>query len=311
MAYSMDMTTPNTSASDIRTDSWVEWLAPSIMRPYLRLARVDRPIGTWLLLLPCWWSVALATGGWPDFTLMAQFAIGAFVMRGAGCTINDIVDRNFDAKVARTVLRPIANGDITVRQALLFLMLQLSIGMMVVSQFNPYAMLLAISSLGLVVLYPFAKRFTYWPQLVLGLTFNWGALVGWAAVRGELGWPAVALYVGGVFWTLGYDTIYAHQDKEDDVLIGVKSSALALGDKTQAGLFIFYGATVLSFGLSGYLIDAQIYFYAGLAICAAHLIRQAVTVDISNPPACLAMFKSNRNFGIGILAVIIFNALVL
>jgi 4-hydroxybenzoate polyprenyltransferase len=305
------MTKPDPSASDTNSDNWVDRLAPEAMRPYLRLARMDGPIGTWLLLLPCWWSVALATDGWPDLKLLILFAVGATVMRGAGCTINDIVDRDFDAKVARTALRPIPNGDVSVKQALVFLALQLGLGLAVLSQLNQFAFLLAVSSLGLVVLYPFAKRFTYWPQLVLGLAFNWGALVGWAAVRGTLDWPAIALYAGGVFWTLGYDTIYAHQDKEDDVLVGVKSSALALGEKTQSWLYVFYGAAILLFALSGYLIHAHMHFYVGLGLCAIHLIWQVRTVDINTPSACHAKFKSNRDFGLAVLAVVIFNALVL
>ncbi len=255
--------------------------------------------------------MALATDGWPDILIMAQFAVGALVMRGAGCTINDIVDRDIDAKVARTASRPIPSGDVSLKQAFVFLVLQLGIGGAVLSQFNQFAFLLAISSLWLVVLYPFAKRFTYWPQLVLGFALNWGALVGWAAVTGGLDWPAVALYIGGIFWTLGYDTIYAHQDKKDDVLIGVKSLALALGDKTQTWLAGFYSAMILLFGLSGYLISAHIHFYIGLCLCACHLIWQLKTVDLDIPSACRAKFLSNRDFGLGVLAVIIFNALIL
>lgn len=305
------MKTPETSASDISPDSWVDSLAPPAVRPYLRLARMDRPIGIWLLLLPCWWSVTLASDGWPNILIMAQFAVGATVMRGAGCTINDIVDRDIDAKVARTASRPIPSGDVSVKQALVFLALQLIVGLSVLAQFNQFAFLLTLSSLVLVVLYPFAKRFTYWPQLVLGLTFNWGALVGWATVRGQLDWPAVALYAGGVFWTLGYDTIYAHQDKQDDILIGIKSSALALGEQTKTGLLLFYGATITLFGLSGYLIDAHTPFYVGLGLCAGHLVWQVRTVDIHNPGVCMAKFKSNRDFGLAVLAVIMFNALIL
>ncbi len=305
------MTGTQRSASDIKQDSWVDRLAPVSARPYLRLARMDRPIGTWLLLLPCWWSVALASDGWPSLLLLAQFAVGAAVMRGAGCTINDIVDRDFDAKVARTALRPIPSGDVTVRQALVFLALQLGMGFAILSQFNEFAFLLALSSMGLVVLYPFAKRFTYWPQLVLGLAINWGALVGWAAVRGQLDWPAIALYAGGVFWTLGYDTIYAHQDKQDDIQIGVKSSALALGDNTKTWLIAFYGLAIVLAGLGGYLIDSHIHLYAGLALCAVHLIWQIHSVDIYNPADCHAKFLSNRDFGLAVFAVFTFNALLL
>ncbi len=298
------------SKTDIPSESWVEKYAPVSARPYLRLARMDRPIGTWLLLLPCWWSLILAAG--PDEIFSAEvlmfsvlFVVGSLAMRGAGCTINDIVDRDFDGRVARTATRPIPSGDVSVRQAIIFLSMQLLIGLVVLFQFNEFTIWLAISSLGLVVIYPFAKRFTYWPQLVLGLTFNWGALLGWTAVRGQLDWPAVALYAAGVFWTLGYDTIYAHQDKEDDVLIGVKSSALKLGDSTRPWLFGFYGATIILIALAGYQAGLAPVFYAALVPCALHLIWQAWRVDIHNSADCLTKFKSNRDFGLLLCAAII------
>jgi len=220
------------SASDIPPQSWIDRVPGEGLRPYLRLARLDRPIGTWLLLLPCWWATAMAAPGWPDPWFLGLFAVGALVMRGAGCTVNDIADREFDKKVARTAGRPIASGQVSVAQALAFLALQLGIGLAVLLQFNGYTVILGVSSLALVAIYPFAKRVTYWPQFVLGLTFNWGALVGWAAVTGGLEAPAVLLYAAGILWTMGYDTIYAHQDKEDDVLIGVKSTALKFGAAT-------------------------------------------------------------------------------
>ena len=206
-------------------DGWIDQIAPHWSRGYLKLARLDRPIGTWLLLWPCLWSIALASPAntaTPPYDLLLLFALGAMVMRGAGCTYNDIVDRDFDAKVTRTALRPIPAGDVTIRQAWLFLGLQLLIGLVILLQFNLVTVGLGLASVLLVVTYPFMKRITYWPQAWLGLTFNWGALMGWTAVTGSLGWPAVALYAAGFCWTLGYDTIYAHQDKEDDALIGVK-----------------------------------------------------------------------------------------
>ena len=215
--------------SDIKSGDWADRYAPAGARPYIRLARLDRPIGTWLLLFPGWWGVALAADRWPDWRLVVLFGIGAIAMRGAGCTLNDIADRDFDAKVARTRTRPIPSGAVSVPQAALFMAVELAIGAAVLLSLPRTAILLGILVLALIATYPFMKRVTYWPQFFLGLNFNWGALLGWAAVRDDLAWPAALLYLGGICWTLGYDTIYAHQDKEDDALIGVKSAALALG----------------------------------------------------------------------------------
>ena len=292
-------------ATDIPSESWIDRLAPPDTRPYLRLARADRPIGTWLLLLPCWWSVALATPSWPDATMFILFAIGSLVMRGAGCTINDIVDRDYDARVARTATRPIPSGQISVPKAVLFLGLQLLLGLFILLQFNAFAVALGAGSLILVVLYPFMKRFTYWPQLFLGFTFNWGALLGWTAVKGDLGAPAVALYAAGVLWTLGYDTIYAHQDKDDDSLIGIKSTALKFGASTRPWLVGFYGVTVVLMAMAGFLAGLSWPFYLGLALGALHLAWQIGSVDITDPRNCLAKFKSNRDFGLVVLAGII------
>ncbi len=300
--------TSDNIATDIPAGSWIDRLAPPDTRPYLRLARADRPIGTWLLLLPCWWSIALATPSWPDagiFILFALFAGGSLVMRGAGCTINDIIDRDYDARVARTATRPIASGQISVPKAALFLGLQLLLGLGILLQFNTFAVALGAGSLILVVLYPFMKRITYWPQLFLGFTFNWGALLGWAAVKGDLGAPAVALYAAGVFWTLGYDTIYAHQDKDDDSLIGIKSTALKFGAATRPWLVGFYGVTVVLMALAGFLAGLSWPFYLGLALGALHLAWQSKTVNITDPRNCLAKSKSNRDFGLIVLAGII------
>ena len=293
------------AASDIPALSWIDRLAPAGMRPYLRLARLDRPIGTWLLLFPCWWSLSLAAPSWPDPWLMALFAAGALVMRGAGCTVNDIADRDFDARVARTAGRPIASGAVSVPGALVFLGLQLLAGLLVLAQLNAFAILLGAGSLALVAVYPFMKRITYWPQAVLGLTFNWGALLGWAAVHGGLAPPALALYAAGVFWTLGYDTIYAHQDKDDDLLVGLKSSALKLGNATRPWLFAFYGAASALMALAGHLAALAWPFYAALALAAAQLTWQAARVDTDAPKDCLAKFKSNRLFGWIVLAGIV------
>ena len=299
------MDNPYNSATDVPDESWIDRLAPEGTRPYLRLARADRPIGTWLLLLPCWWSLSLASPSWPDGKMLVLFVIGSLVMRGAGCTVNDIVDREFDARVARTAARPIPSGQVSVRQAVVFLALQLLLGLVVLLQFNAFAIGLGIGSLVLIVLYPFMKRITYWPQLFLGLTFNWGALLGWAAVKGGLGLSAAVLYAAGIFWTLGYDTIYAHQDKEDDILIGVKSTALKFGAATGPWLIGFYAITVCLLAMTGYLAEMAWPFYLALIMGTSQLAWQIRTVDITDPKNCLAKFKSNRNFGLIILAGII------
>ena len=224
--------------SDAPPSNWVDRHAPDFAKPYLRLMRADRPIGTWLLLWPCWWSAALA---WkaagtriPDLWLLLLFAIGATVMRGAGCVYNDIADRDFDAQVARTRSRPIPSGQVSITQAAIFMVALCLIGLAVLLQFNRFAIILGMASLGIVALYPFMKRITYWPQTVLGLAFSWGALMGWAEVFGRLDAPALLLYAASIAWTVGYDTIYAHQDKEDDALVGLKSTALKFGPSDEA-----------------------------------------------------------------------------
>src|SRR5262245_6657999 len=226
--------------ADAPAGNWVDRYAPAEWRPYLKLARFDRPIGAWLLLFPCWWSLALAELQlgrlYPSPWSLILFAIGAFVMRGAGCTYNDIVDRDYDARVSRTAARPIPSGQVSVARAALFAVCLSLVGFLVLVQFNTFTIWLGVASLGFVAVYPFMKRFTSWPQLVLGLTFKWGALVGWSSVHGSLALPAIALYAGCVLWTIGYDTIYAHQDKEDDALLGLKSTALRFGDATQIWL---------------------------------------------------------------------------
>lgn len=270
---------------------------PRPIQPYLILMRADRPIGTWLLLFPCWWSLTMAAENWPNLYFALLFAIGAFIMRGAGCVMNDLADRNYDGLVARTATRPIPNGDVTPKQAALFIGLLCLCGLVILLQFNQFTVFLGIASLALVFIYPFCKRWTYWPQAILGLTFNWGALVGWAAVTGEVGLPAICIYVAGLFWTLGYDTIYAHQDKEDDELVGIKSAALRLGDKTKPALWVFYGLTLGLIALGGTLAGLNWPFYIGLTAPAAHLLWQILKLDIHNPTVCLTLFKANRWFG--------------
>jgi 4-hydroxybenzoate polyprenyltransferase len=282
--------------------NWVDSLAPAPIRPYLRLARLDRPIGTWLLLLPGWWALALAAHAQgpaaPDWWLVALFGVGAIAMRGAGCTYNDIVDRDYDGRVARTRSRPIPSGQVTIGQAKAFMVAQCLVGLAVLVQFNPFAMSVGVLSLGLVAIYPFMKRVTYWPQFFLGLAFNWGALLGWAAVTGGLTWTPVILYAAGIAWTLGYDTIYAHQDKEDDALVGIKSTALRFGPQTKLWIAGFFTATTVGIAEAGATIGVGNVFYAGLGIGALHLAWQLATLDIDDPDRCLRLFRSNRDYGL-------------
>jgi 4-hydroxybenzoate polyprenyltransferase len=229
--------------------------------------------------------------------LLVLFALGAVVMRGAGCTLNDIADRHFDSQVARTRLRPLPSGAVSVRQAILFLGLQLAVGAAILLSFNRLTILLGVVVLGLLGTYPFMKRITYWPQIFLGLNFNWGALIGWTAVTGEIAWPSVLLYLGGVFWTLGYDTIYAHQDKEDDLRIGVKSSAIALGSRTRPWLFVFYAGALSLWAAAGLAAGLGIWFWAGLVGSGLQLTWQAAQVETDDPADCLTKFRSNRWVG--------------
>jgi 4-hydroxybenzoate polyprenyltransferase len=296
------------SASDIAHGHWTLRLAPPGARPYLRLIRIDRPIGTWLLLFPGWWSLSLAAtadGRWPDWRLAALFAAGALLMRGAGCTYNDIVDRDIDGRVARTAGRPIPSGEVSLTNAIVFLGALLGIALLILLQLDPFAIALGAASLALIAAYPFMKRVTYWPQAWLGLTFNWGALLGWAAATGELALPPVLLYGAGIAWTLGYDTIYAHQDKEDDALVGVKSTALRFGKTTRNWLSIFYGLTTVLFAAAGAVAGLAWPFYLGVAAAAAHFAWQIATLDTGDPGNCLHRFKANRYIGWLLLAGIV------
>src|SRR5712675_1900196 len=254
------------------TGNWVDTRAPRWSRPYLRLARLDRPIGSWLLLLPCWWSAALAASVARDISRLpldlALFFVGAFVMRGAGCTWNDITDRDLDAKVERTRSRPIPAGQVSVSQALVFLVLQALIGLAVLLQFNRFAIMTGIASLVIVAVYPFMKRITWWPQIVLGLAFSWGALMGFAVTFGRIDLTALVLYAGSIAWVIGYDTIYAHQDAEDDALIGIKSTARLFGARTHRALVVFYGLAVILIGISLALARTGLPAWLGLAAFA-------------------------------------------
>jgi len=296
------------------TGNWVDTRAPAWSRPYLRLARLDRPIGSWLLLMPCWWSAALAAGvlgkvGQLPLTILLFF-VGAFVMRGAGCTWNDITDRDLDALVERTRSRPIPAGQVSVAQAAAFLVIQALIGLAVLLQFNRFAVMTGIASLIIVAVYPFMKRISWWPQIVLGLAFSWGALMGFAVTLQRIDATALLLYAGSIAWVIGYDTIYAHQDAEDDALIGVKSTALLFGARTHQALMLFYGAAVILIGTALALAGARYPAWIGLAAFAAHLVWQIRRLEIADPALCLRIFKSNRDAGLLLFAGLLVDAVL-
>ncbi|MFI5024931.1 MAG: 4-hydroxybenzoate octaprenyltransferase [Alphaproteobacteria bacterium] len=283
--------------TDIHSGNWIDrWLSAQA-RPYARLMRLDRPIGTWLLLFPCWWSLAFAWEGWHDLVYFVLFALGALIMRGAGCTWNDITDREYDGRVARTRTRPLPSGQVKLWQAFVFLGLQLLAGFLILASFNRFAIELGCASLVVVFAYPLMKRITYWPQFVLGLAFNWGAMLGWAAIKGSLSATPLLLYLAGIAWTLGYDTIYAHQDKEDDALLGLKSTALKFGARSGPWLYGFYGAALALLAASGAALGIGPLFYLGLLAGGLQLLWQVAAIDLDDPDDCLAKFKSNRLFG--------------
>jgi 4-hydroxybenzoate polyprenyltransferase len=298
------MRRPDSTVPDAMPGNWVDRLAPARLLPYLRLARFDRPIGAWLLLFPCWWGQALGELSigrpYPNLWYLALFLVGAFVMRGAGCTYNDIVDRDYDASVARTAARPIPSGQVSVAEAWMFFGILCLVGLLVLIQFNLFTIALGAASLLLVAIYPFMKRFTYWPQLVLGLTFKWGALVGWSAVTGSLSLAAITLYAGCVLWTIGYDTIYAHQDKEDDLAIGLKSTALRFGAATPRWLTVFYAGAIVLWALSGAMAGARLAFFLALPRSVVQLAWQVATLDTADPANCLTRFRSNQLIGWGL-----------
>ncbi|XP_063436044.1 4-hydroxybenzoate polyprenyltransferase, mitochondrial-like [Mytilus trossulus] len=274
--------------------------SPKGLQPYLRLIRFDKPIGTWLLYWPCTWSIGLAAapGHLPDLWLLTLFGAGAFFMRGAGCIVNDMWDRDIDKKVERTKLRPLASGELTYFQGLCCLGGMLSVSLGILLQLNWYSVVLGAASMVLVIAYPLAKRVTFWPQAMLGLTFNYGTMLGWAAVTGGIDWTVVLpLYIGSMAWTLSYDTIYAHQDKYDDMLIGVKSTALKFGDKTKHWLTGFGTVMIGGLTLTGVAIDQTWPYYTGVSITAAHLAYQLYTVDLNNADDCAAKFRSNTGLG--------------
>lgn len=290
--------------ADAPPANWVDRYAPAAWRPYLRLGRFDRPIGTWLLLFPCWWSQTLAEIGtgkaYPRLDYLALFAIGALAMRAAGCAYNDYIDRDIDGKVQRTASRPIPSGQVTPAAALVFVVLAALAGLAVLVQFNHFTIGLAIGSLLLVALYPFAKRFTTYPQLVLGLAFNWGALVGWASIKGSIGLPAVILYVGCVLWTVGYDTIYAHQDKDEDAQLGLGSTALRFGENTVSYVGALYGTAVVLWLIAGALAGTHLIYFLALTLVFLQMSWQVATLNTADPANCLRRFRSSRDVGIAV-----------
>lgn len=286
----------------------VEKLLPSALKPYARLARLDRPIGIWLLLLPGWWSVLLAAGGIPGmdaraWTIFGLFGIGAVVMRAAGCVVNDWWDRNLDRQVERTKLRPLASGEVTPKQALVFLFALLLAGLIILMQMNWFTVALGVLSLPLIAIYPLMKRFTWWPQLFLGVVFNFGALMGWSAVTGGLDNRAWLLYAGGIFWTLGYDTIYAHQDKDDDALVGIKSTARLFGKFSKALVIAFYIAAGILILKAGYIPEPHGSHLRSLLVTIGILMlcRDVLTWNSANPESSLRTFKNSRIFGLIVL----------
>jgi 4-hydroxybenzoate polyprenyltransferase len=302
--------TPDGQVSDAVKGNWVDHIAPAWSRPYLRLSRADRPIGTWLLLIPCWWGLALSMlwtqeARWEDLWIAVGCAAGAWLMRGAGCTWNDITDRNFDGQVERTRSRPIPSGQVSVKQAVAWMALQALISLAILLTFDRAAIALGVLSLFPVAIYPFAKRFTWWPQAFLGIAFNWGALLAWTAHAGALHWPAVLLYFAGISWTLFYDTIYAHQDTEDDALIGVKSTARLFGTETPTWMRRFIVATVSLMGLA--VIFALMPKASVLALVLAlaapwamgwHMTWQLRALDIKDNANLLKLFRVNRDTGL-------------
>jgi 4-hydroxybenzoate polyprenyltransferase len=304
--------TANTEASsgpiphtDIVATGWIRRL-PRSWLPYLLLARVDRPIGTWLLFLPGAWGILLARpGGWNAIRLLLLFGIGSLAMRAAGCVVNDIWDRDIDRRVARTAGRPLASGALRPWQAFVFLGLLLAVGLGVLLQLNPICWMLGVGSLILVALYPLAKRITWWPQLVMGFTFGFGAPMGYVAGAGRIDAVCLVLYGAAILWDLGFDTIYAHQDREDDALVGVRSTARLFGEATRPFLAACYLASVCALVLAAKLSGLGGWFYAALTLPSILLARQVWSLDIHDPAHCLRLFRANRDVGLTVAFTIL------
>jgi 4-hydroxybenzoate polyprenyltransferase len=298
-----------TAHTDIAAGGWVSRL-PRAWLPYLLLARADRPIGIWLLFLPGLWGILLPRAAWPETArLIVLFGIGSVVMRAAGCVVNDLWDRDIDRRVARTAARPLASGAIRPRQALVFLAALAGCGLLVLLNLNRLAQELGVASVGLVAVYPAAKRITWWPQLMMGITFGFGAPLGYATASGHIDPALWLLYGAAIFWDLGFDTIYAHQDREDDALAGVHSTARLFGENTRPFLAVCYAAAVALFALAGWAAGCGPWFYSALALPAALLARQVVMLDIHDPARCLALFRANREVGLAFALAILVGAI--
>ncbi|MGO4674460.1 4-hydroxybenzoate octaprenyltransferase [Bosea sp. 2YAB26] len=297
-----DMTLVDAPLPDALKGHWVDTRAPVWLRPYLKLARIDRPIGWWLLLLPCWWAAGLAAiasgSAFPNLWHGLLFMVGAIVMRAAGSTFNDIVDRKLDAQVARTRGRPLPSGQITTKSAALFMVALSLVGLLILVQFNRFTIVLGIASLAIVAIYPFMKRITSMPQFVLGLAFSWGGLLGWSAVFGQLDPPAYLIYAAAIVWTIGYDTIYAMQDIEDDVIAGIKSSARYFGAWTREAVGFCFTLSVALAGVATWSTGGGAMAWIGLAAFAAHLAWQVSRIQGATSPVALGLFRSNRNAGL-------------
>ena len=305
---------PDGRVHDATDLNWVDRFCPPWSRPWLRLSRADRPIGTWLLLIPCWWAIALAavTYGWSwwDLWLIVGSALGAFLMRGAGCTWNDWTDRDIDAQVARTRSRPLPSGQVSPTGALIWMCAQALVAFCILLTFNTAAIWWGVASLVIVAVYPFAKRFTWWPQVFLGLAFNWGALLLWVAKTGGIEIPALLLYAAGIAWTLHYDTIYAHQDREDDALIGVKSTARLFGEDTKPMLWLFTASAGVLIGVAILISFGGWIAMIGLAAFLAHLSWQILSLDIDDPEHCLRLFRANNPAGLILLIGLVADSLI-
>jgi len=309
---------PFEKVADADEENWVDSFFPKWAIPYLRLSRADRPAGTWLLLIPCWWGILLAANEKNNFGLekydlwlLTACSVGAFLMRGAGCTWNDILDKDFDQRVTRTKSRPIPSGQVSISKALIWMVLQTLLAFIILLTFNKFSIIVAISSLVLVCIYPLAKRFTWWPQLFLGLTFNWGVLVGYSAVMEEISLTAILLYLAGVSWTLFYDTIYALQDLNDDIEVGVKSTARLFIKNIKFWLTTFFiifwtlvGIVIFNSTMENNIVGIGT-AVLGILLLFMHLLYQVIKLDVSSKKSCLATFKSNRNAGL-ILVTILF-----
>ena len=291
--------------TDIVATGWVARL-PASWLPYLLLARVDRPIGVWLLFLPGLWGILLAGAPvWESVRLVLLFGVGSLVMRAAGCVVNDLWDRDIDRMVARTAARPLASGALRPRQALVFLAVLLLAGLLILLQLNRLTQALGVASLLLVAVYPLAKRVTWWPQLMMGFTFGFGAPLGYAATARHLDLAWAVLYGAAILWDLGFDTIYAHQDREDDALVGVRSTARLFGEQTAPFLTACYGGMVLLLAIAGWLVGLSFWFYVALALPAVLLARQVRVLDVHDPALCLRLFRANREVGLAVAAAIL------